>query len=289
MTQGTFDFIPVLNQIDFVDSVSEITNMNWKKLSGENKTLKILMTLNSWPNNKLKNEETISLVLNNLKSSWLHQLSLQHSLHKEDLIFANWDVIKFYYQIYCCVSAMARSVCNNLVEKTHYNKIWAFNNHILMNKGYSKLILSPYNVILKDGMLLQKPKDLTDWAYGQTCHVFRITRGLKYISGLPAYQKKVLSTIDYLMYMREWANYNGTHLTIYLYGSKPKAILKGSMKCISEDFQVMTENFIIRRIGFDNVAQAFNDFKNTAKDNLKLDMPDLDSRFQIYSNFFKKK
>ncbi len=283
---GHQKFYPVLNYISFLDSISAVMSYGvWNK-SYKLTIVNILEKINHQPKQKLTDKTDVNKIFENLQSAWINGLALKHSLETSNLKFAHWDIIKFYYTIYSCVSAMSRIACKDIKKENHYQKIKVYNNNILENNFYSKLILPPFNVVLRNGRLFPSPKKITSWEYGQKQHCLEIERGLRFTE---AHSKKnVTSIIDFFKYFREWANYKGTYLVKYLYGETCKDQLKRALENISIYFQVMSENFIIKSINFEKVNEVFNDFKKVSEKNLELDSSLIKDRFDIYSTHFKK-
>ncbi|MBW2984057.1 hypothetical protein KY361_03025, partial [Candidatus Woesearchaeota archaeon] len=82
---------------------------------------------------------------------------------------------------------------------------------------------------------------------------------------------------------------NGTYLVKYLYGSRVKEQLIRSLKDICIYFQIMTENFIIKHLGFNEVNKSFKHFKKAIAKNFNIDVSHLEDRFDVYINYFKTK
>ena len=283
-TTGSVSFSDVLKYVGMIDSIGTIlVSMFWTN-NLKNKIINVLENIPNVSINKITEVSVISKVLRNLESSWYNELALYTSLSKDEQKFPQWDIIKFYYTIYSSTSAMSRIVCPSLRDKNHYGKIKAYNNNILIGQ-YKNLIIPPFNLIFSDGSINLRPIQVTSWPYGQKTHLPVIEIGLKRIQEITGKQK--VSLIDFFKFFREWANYNGTHLIKHIYGPSVKSNLRRGLSNICFCFQIITENFVIKAIGFDKVKNTFENFKRCCESNMKLDVSHISDRFAVYINYYK--
>ena len=278
---GTLGFYPFLVEISYLDSIGKLIDPNYNDDNYENRTHNILTNIYHKSNIKNIKQSTQDKVINNLKASWSNELALFESLNYFKLKFAQWDIIKFYYEIYSCTSAMSRIICQDIVEDNHYQKISVFNNNILMSPKYSKYVMEPLNIVYKKK---SSTDNIVACKCGSPWHNSHIEKCLININS----KKKVVSLMDFFKSFREFANYNSTYLMSYLYGDAPKRDLSVALKNISLGYQVMTENFMISTLGFDYIHKTFTEFKEVTKNNWELDLSKLEDRFRIYTMVYKK-
>jgi hypothetical protein len=133
---------------------------------------------------------------------------------------------------------------------------------------------------------MTSPELITSWTYGQEKHCPKIEKVLKEISEIK--NGKTITIIDFLKYLREWVNYNGTSIMKYLYGLGRRNDLICALKHISFHFQIMAENFIISALGYEALKSSFEEFQKAIESNFSIDAGRIKARFEVYSERFSE-
>lgn len=288
---GSPQFKPFIRLINLLVTVkdaidSEVGTGFCRKKDVENVLKKLRMTKNT--NFQMGG---LDISKQNLISAWMDEAALYDSIVNNTLKFPAWSIVKFYYGIYHGVSSIARTMDAKMDESNHNVKIKVLNTMFLNNKDASKYLLPPlsatYNVQAKtyrfanpitvNGSINSKriERDLIG------CLAFSYSKLLKS-------SPSIISLFNMFKLIREYVNYYGTGTTRFLYGVTLKKYLTKSLPYIIFYFQVMVENYLIANIGYSNIRDMWDDFKNSMNTNFGVTFNLQQTRFDVYSSFFKK-
>ena len=218
--------------------------------------------------------------LTNLRNSWYHECAFNYPDDMyERLKFAPWRLIQFFYVIYTGLSAIVRCFDNRprLKQNAALN---AFTDEMII-KPPTRLLPVPLCFYLQGGVINPAPRTLISWSYGLSCHVPNIERCLLSVPK----QSTPVSLFHYFKSLREWANYEDSHIFINLYGPRVIEMLDASLKTIVSTFCTVIELFLICFYGWDKVNDQFNQFQFRLPGTLKIYPYSLATRFGEYSKY----
>ena len=291
---GSVKIYPFLDYIRFLDSITALVGHEFWNVSEQIIVANIHKKTDHTPRNKITEPVQIQRLLDIMESAWLHELALRDSLEKNNIKFVHWDIIKFYYIIFDCVSIIARIAQPELKETTHYKKIEVYNKSILANNCIKKMVITPFFALYGEKCPLLEANKITGWKYGQNHHYPRLKDCLEktYEEIRLDMQRRngarieLVSVVDFFNLLRIFANYKGTHIIKYLHGQSYKEDLTHALKKIPLYFLIMTELILIRYIGFEEFKKTFGVFKLALISNHKHDPIQISDRMAMYDIIF---
>ncbi len=274
MSIGNVKFKHVLKHTFYLEEISRYLDDKYNPIES------LFLRLYSFPIKiyQLKEKDKIQ-VKRGIKNAWYHECSLIESNNQEYKFFA-WNINKFYYSVYCALSAIVRIINPNIKRETHYTKIKIYNNNAKLNNNFSNFFICPFNIIFdkeKNKILNLKKEEKYQYP--------KIINALKWTADKTEF--KTIGLFDYFKNLREWATYSQPKLFSYAYGNKIRKILSHNLINISILFNVLAEAFIIRQIGFEDIEKEFNDFLEPTENNLNFNCKFLKKRFSLHEKYSK--
>jgi hypothetical protein len=251
------------------------------------------MLLRLIPNGSLPHRDDIegeTAHFRNLRNCWYHECALNYPFDDTDkrMLFAAWKIIQFYYTVF---SSIATLVCIDEPQRKRHNEmIKKYMTAFVCNSRNRGFCLPPTNFYLnQDGTFSPKFSEMVNWKYADEYHFPLIEACLNLAKKQIAIEassseKWRIGIPHYLKTLRDWANYQDAYLFFRLYGDKVKFHLDFSLKRIAFVYCGQTEYFLLKTFGWEPVNLQFTAFRKQLKDNLGINSPTLEGRFNSYSS-----
>ena len=141
----------------------------------------------------------------------------------------------------------------------------------------------------QQGIFSDEFSKMVNWDYADDYHLPNIKECLEYtkkeIERERGGRVRNLRTgiPHYLKVLRDWANYQDAYLFFRLYGQTVKQNLDICLKRITFQHCVQTEFFMLKMFGWNALELQFETFLSELQQNLRIESPSLDDRFEVYA------
>ncbi|WGM88533.1 MAG: hypothetical protein NUK63_06310 [Candidatus Bathyarchaeum tardum] len=243
---------------------------------------------------KRKDVETETIHFRNLRNCWYHECALHNPLDNIDerMRFAAWNVIQCYYAVFSSITSIVRLF--DVDVKGHDGILKYYLSNVICSRRFRNFVLPPFSFYLsQNGSFSRTFSKRVDWEYADEYHLPNIKSCLEYAKERMRaargdnYCKRRIGISNYLRTLREWINYQDAYLFFRLYGNSVKENLDRYLKQITFAYCVQTEFFLLRTFGLEAMELQYETFSNELQDNLDINSPALDERFEVYSDNYK--
>jgi len=239
---------------------------------------------------KRKDIEYETLHFRNLRNCWYHECALHHPLNNIDdrMRFAAWKIIQCYYAVFSSIASLVR--LENTDLKGHDKILNFYLSNLICSQNRKKFFLPPICFHLnQQGVFSKQFSRMVNWDYADSYHLPNIKECLEYTKN--EMQKEQNDRIvkgrigipHYLKILRDWTNYQDAYLFFRLYGQTVKQNLDFCLKRITFLHCVQTEFFMMKTFGWDALNLQFETFLSELGQNLGIESPALNDRFEVYS------
>lgn len=195
--------------------------------------------------------------------------------------FPSWRIAQAYYSIYHTTAAVvrlkeySRDNSHNLIVRSFVSRF---------SSELDNFYMYPFCCYMRNGRFINK-SGLT-YREGDFKNVLRELHEFNKQKGKT--EAKTTNFLHIFRIFREWGNYNAGEVLILLRSKHLRDYLDINLRTLIYLINGMNEIYLIKFLGYERVADIFEDFYKNTIVNLKFNPKTISSRFSVYENSIKK-